>query len=270
MEHDLIEENNINKKKDNIFYSSNHTLFLKDISHDAIPKEDDDEYYKIIEPYVIYNLYLGSFMEKNRGLHELFYALRQANEDDYLDIRIYSHGGSIDEGKQLQNIINEFFQNRTRTILDPLGHSMGALSFCMGHERIVYENSTLMFHDYSHVVGGKGGEIESQVVHNSQSVRDFFYSTVVPHGYMTEEEFERMLDGKDFWMDAVEMCSRNIATHIMISGVKIKSELYLMFIDDKIDYDEMMSGIINNIPKKNKPKKVAKKKVSKKKNVKKD
>lgn len=263
----MIEEfkKNNNNKKENIFNSTYHTLFLKDIAPNAVPKSgttDDEEYFKIVNPYTHYDLYLGTFAEKDRGGHELFYTLRQAGDEDTLDIRIYSHGGSIEEGKQLQNIINEYFPGRTRTILDAAGYSMGAFAFCMGNERIIFENSTLMFHDYSHMVGGKGGEIESQVIHNSQSIRDFIYSTIVPYGYITDDEFKKMLDGKDFWMDAVEICERGIATHIIINGFKICSELYVRYVDENITYEEMTTGIINE---KNKKKKTSKKKTSKKK-----
>jgi len=141
---------------------------------------------------------------------------------------------------------------------------MGALAFCMGNERIVYESSTLMFHDYSHIVGGKGGELESQVLHQSQSVRDFLYSITVPFGFISDEEFEKMLDGKDFWMDALEMCTRGIATHIIINGSKVLSTDYVKFASGDIDYDEMITGKIKPKVKK-KAKKKAKKKVAKKK-----
>lgn len=253
-------------KKENVFSSTYHTLFLKDIAPNAIPKVGDEEYYRIVEPYTLYTLYLGSFAEKDRGLHELFNTLRQCSYNDFLDIRISSYGGSIDEGKQLHNIIKECFFTRTRTILDPVGYSMGALAFCMGNERLIYESSTIMFHDYSHMVGGKGGEIEAQVVHQSQSLRDFLYSVVVPHGFISEEEFDDMIKGVDFWMDAVEMCSRGIATHIVINGYKVPADRYLKYVDETIEYKEMITGIAEEKPKKvNRKRVVKKKKVSKKK-----
>lgn len=245
-------------KKDNIFYSTYHTLFLKDIIPDPTPHGDDGLFH-IHEPYTLYDLYLGTFMEKESKLHELFHELRQSNINDFLDIRIYSYGGSVDEGKQLENIINEYFPNRTRTILDPLGHSMGALTFCMGDERLIYGNSTLMFHDYSHRVDGKGGEIDSQVKHNSQQMRDFSYSIMVPKGFLSSDEFEDMIIGKDFWMDALEMCVRGIATHIMISSIKVLAKHYVLYVDEEITYEEMMTGKLNEKPKKKAKKKKAKK-----------
>ena len=255
------------QKKDNVIVSTHHTLIMKDILPNAIPQEGSDEYFKIVHPYVEYHLNLGSFDEGNRGLHELFHELRQSTTFDDLIIRIHSHGGHVDEGKQLYNIINEYFFKRTTTILDTVGNSMGALAFCMGNERIIYENSTLMFHDYSGGFGGKGGEVESSILHHSQSVRNFFYGVVVPNGFLSEDEFESMLIGKDYWMDSIELCERGIATHIMIANVKVQAQHYLMYINSEINIDEMMSGIIKEkpTPKKKKAKKKAKKKTTKKK-----
>lgn len=254
------------KNKNSAITSTHHSLFIKEILPNAESVGDDLELYRLTPEYNEYTLYLGNFDESNRGLHELLHTLRDASASDELKIIVHSYGGSVDEGKQLYNIINDTFLHKTTTVLDTAGYSMGALAFCMGDERIIYEHSTLMFHDYSGGSIGKGGEIESQVIHTSQSVRNFFYSIVIPNNFLTAEEFEAMLIGQDFWMDSIEMCERGIATHIMVHNNKVLSEHYLRHLDGDISYKEMISGEI--IPKPVKPKKKKNTKKKKKKIIK--
>ncbi len=166
-------------------------------------------------------------MEKERGLHEIFNELWNAKEHDTLELRINSRGGLVNEGSQFYSIINNKFFNKTTTILDSCGYSMGALTFCMGHKRVITTRSDLMFHDYSGGIAGKGGEIKSRFKHSTKHLRDFFKDVILSKQFLTKKEFDDMLIGKDFWMDAKELCKRGIATHVLIDGKEITSKKYL-------------------------------------------
>ena len=247
-----------------IVTSTHHTLFVKPVESEA---KQVGDLYEVTPPYNEYILYVGDFAEETRGSHEILNSLRHSKPGDVLSARIHSWGGSCPEGIQLINLINEKFLSNNVLILDSIAYSMGALLFCSGRERVVYENSSLMFHDYSHMVWGKGGEIESQTLHNAQYLRNFFYSTIVSNGFLTDQEFEEMLIGKDFWMDSVEMCRRGVATDIIVADNKFDANLYIKFVDKEISIEELMSGEINTKPetkKKKSTKKVTKKTPSKK------
>ena len=217
-----------NENKDDKKYNSEyHTMFIDEISEDKELIDTKDNVYKITPAHQRYRIFIDSFMEFERGLHEIFNTLWDADENDVLELRINSWGGLVKEGQNFYNIIKNKFPGRTTTILDSAGYSMGALTFCAGDERIVMEESDLMFHDYSGGAGGKGGEIEARVEHTAKHLRRFFRKIIVDNGFLSEKEFENMIIGQDYWMEADEMCRRGIATHVMVNGKKVKAKKYL-------------------------------------------
>lgn len=186
------------------------------------------------EEAVIFNhrIFIDEFGAEGSELHDIFNNLLNAGPYDTLECRISSRGGYVHELQQFRNIIENTFPERTVTILDPLGYSCGALIFCMGTERIVYEHSEIMFHDYSGGIGGKGGEIEAQAKHTPAFIRKLFNAII--GDFMTPEEIEQMIIGKDFWFDTEEMCKRGICTHVMVKGEVYESNMYLHIINPEL------------------------------------
>lgn len=202
--------------------------------HHSLFKEEVDEKVSVevvsyTPGYVNYVAYIGEFSEMTNGLHKFYNELRQADDEkDHIELRISSHGGFVTEGAQFYNIIREKFEGRCTTYLDAHGYSMGALLFCIGDkERVIYETSSLMFHDFSSGAIGKANEIISSIQFSAKHIRNFFKTVIVTPGYLTEAEFEQMTNGKDFWMDAKELCERKIATHVMVGKEKYTTEEYL-------------------------------------------
>ena len=210
-----------------------HTLFIEDRGERKTPVSTEENTYKIIPKYRVFRVYISSFNEMKKGLHAVFNELRKARSNDVLEFRINSGGGYVKEGQQFFNVMLEKFSGRTTAYLDNVGYSMGALLFCMAEKRVIYPYSDLMFHDYAHGVMGKGGNVKSQVKHSSRTMKQFFHDIVVRQKFLTETEFKEMLLGKDFWMNAKEMCRRGIATHVVIDGETIKAKEFLKLLKRK-------------------------------------
>ncbi|NPA60379.1 MAG: hypothetical protein GXO30_07985, partial [Epsilonproteobacteria bacterium] len=206
---------------------------IKQIPERKIILNREENIVKILPKHKIYVIYIERFKELKRGLHSVLNELRSASKDDKLEIRINSGGGIINEGGQFFNIINEVFYNKTTAYLDNHGYSMGAVLFCMAKKRVIYPYSDLMFHNYASAFSGKGGEILSKVAHRDKLVKKFFHAIIVKNGFLNEDEFEQMLIGQDFWMDAKELCQRKIATHVVYKGKTIKAKKYLKLLDKK-------------------------------------
>ena len=177
--------------------------------------------------YKRYRLYVGAFHSDIKSLHALFYQLREASSKDTLELVISSNGGDIVEGQQFFNLIKEKFYERTTAYLDNHGYSMGATLFCMAEKRVIYPYSELMFHNYSSWARGKGGDMKTKMEHTDKHLTKFRHDMVVKQGFLTQEEFEQLLIGKDFWMDSQELCRRGIATHVMVNGEEIEADEYL-------------------------------------------
>jgi len=207
--------------------SEQHTLYTETINEKKIAVDKEKNIYEIVPKHKKYRLFIGRFFELKKGLHAVFNELLTAEKNDQLEFRINSRGGFVIEGQQFYNIMQEKFPNRVTAYLDNIGYSMGALLFCMANKRVIYPYSDFMFHNYSGGAAGKGGEIKARIKHFSKALEKFFYNLIVEQGFLTKKEFEQMLVGQDYWMDAKQMCKRGIATHVIIEGKEISAKAYL-------------------------------------------
>ena len=204
-----------------------HTLFSEVVEEKRVVINKEKSIYEIRPKHKKYRFFIDRFLEKKKGLHAVFDELKNAKEHDYLELIINSSGGFVNEGMQFFNIIEEKFYNRTIAYLDNHGYSMGALLFCMANKRVVYPYSDLMFHNYSAGAIGKGGEIKSRVRHIDRLLKEFFYDIIVEQGFLSKDEYENMLIGQDYWMNAKELCKRGIATHVIYKGKELSAKEFL-------------------------------------------
>jgi ATP-dependent protease ClpP protease subunit len=230
-----------------------HTLFITKEEHrlEEFQTEYNGEVLTAIKESVPehkkYTLYIEQFGHNKNQLHRIMHELRQADENDILELRIDSPGGYVTEGIMIYNTMREIFNGRTITYLDSAGYSMGAIIFSLGDERVAYDDSSLMYHNYSTGYMGKGGEIKSYIDFEDKHFTEFFINKVVNKGFMTEEEYNRMKDGHDFWLDSMELARRGIATHVIVDGYRLDAEAYIKFKEQSDNIATWASKTISDI-----------------------
>ena len=221
--------------KDTEFHSQFHSVFIEEVPASKMPIEDEEgivpDVYYDVAPYTVHRFYVGDFAEDGTGLHSILNKFEMSSPNDILEFHIDSNGGSVNEGKLFFNLINKFHEENVAAILNT-GYSMGALLFCMPKTRIIHEFSDLMFHDYSTFMYGKAGDLDSNHVHSMKHMRNFFRTFTIDKGFLSSEEFELMLVGKEFWFDAEEMCKRGIATAVQVQGKVITAKEYLESLEE--------------------------------------
>jgi ATP-dependent protease ClpP protease subunit len=168
-------------------------------------------------------IYLSAFDENEVILAKILYEIRELKEEDRLRLIINSPGGYVKEGRSLINTIKSSGVEVITELLSD-ADSMAAVTFCIGDKRIVYENSSIMFHTFSTGYWGKGGDMKDYIDHTSQNLIEFFRSVIIG---LTDKEIERMVEGKEWWFTTKEMCERGIATHVNINGVNVPAKDYL-------------------------------------------
>ena len=221
-----------------------HTLFIEeeDPVYESIKVEIDGQPFLLEDnPLMInkeaipkhkrYTLFVEAFGHEKTQLHRVIYELRKAEENDIFEVRIDSPGGYIKEGLTIYNLMKEKFTGRSVTYLDSTAYSMGALLFSMGDQRVAYEYSSLMYHNYSSGAFGKGDNLKTYIEHEEKNTHHFFENIIVKQGFLSQQEFDEMLIGRDFWFDCYEMAQRGICTHVMIEGFMIPSDEYIEFKD---------------------------------------
>jgi len=215
--------------RNEVIESDLHTLFIKEMPDEMIPLYDEngnvlEGLWQKLSSFTSYSLFLGEFLdETNHGFNKILNELQNRKEGDELKLHISSNGGYVHEGMVLFNIVSSLFPNAT-TYLN-YGYSMGALVFLFGKERVIYENSSLMIHNWSGGFYGKSYDIEAQLEHVKKKNWKFFSKIINP--YLTKKEIKNIKKGGDEWFDARKMLKRGIATSIMIDGEVLTAKEYL-------------------------------------------
>lgn len=178
---------------------------------------------KVAAPHTLFNtstdntrhfrLFLDDMIHEGAVIHGILNSLHDAGDNDTLEVRINSGGGFVKYGQQLINVINGKFDERCITLIESDACSMAALIFMAGDRRVVYEHSILMVHDLSMYLVGKASESKKQLDAETYVFKNKFRSLF--SDTLTEEEIESIFEGRDQWFNAVEMCERGMATHVL-------------------------------------------------------
>ena len=70
----------------------------------------------------------------------------------------------------------------------------------------ISEHSMFMFHNYSGMILGKGGEMYDNILHERKWSEKLF--TSIYKDFLTKAEVESILENKDIWMDSSEVLKR--------------------------------------------------------------
>jgi len=191
----------------------NHVWFMEEI-----PK------YKVQIPVVrSATIYLSTFTESKPNIAQLINDLSQLNSDDKINMIFNSPGGLVSEGRAIINTVLRTGAD-IQTELVSQAASMAALMFCIGSKRVIYENSSIMFHNFSGGTSGKGQEMLDHLNHTIENITLFFKSYIIG---LSKKELNKMFNGREYWFGAEEMCRRGIATHVNIDGIMVPAKQYL-------------------------------------------
>lgn len=178
--------------------------------------KDQDEYeYNAEQPEYIYyeqriiekvhHYYLFGQIGEPRNYVGMVHHLLHASPDEKFFIHLNTHGGILETGVAIVNAILAT-KGHVVACLEAQAFSMGAIIFLAAHEWVVYDNTQLMFHNYSGETWGKGNEIVAHITAQEKWHREITKSIYIP--FLSEEEYEKVLEGADLWFHPTEIRKR--------------------------------------------------------------
>lgn len=152
-----------------------------------------------------YKVYIRDDIDSADHFADLIELLHTAGEEDVFNLYFSTNGGMLDATQELLAAMSV-----TQALI--VGHltnkaiSAGSIIFLNCHEWQVYASSHMMIHQMSYSTGGGNQNVKGQVDFysrmNENLVRDNYT------GFLTEEEIQSVLHGKDVYLDAVEVAQR--------------------------------------------------------------
>lgn len=153
----------------------------------------------------IFNIYLFGEIECAEQFISAIEVLQAAGENDVVYIHLSTNGGSLDA---TDTFIAEMRDCEARIIVKASGgvHSAGSVILLNADEFMLSENFNCLIHNGSVGVGGKTSDFKAQTKHTLEYMDKVMRRTYA--GFLTEQEIEELINGKDFWLDAEEFGRR--------------------------------------------------------------
>ena len=132
-------------------------------------------------------------------------AIQTATENDIIHIYINSPGGNLFTTTEL---LSAMLQSKAHIITEITGEacSAGMLLFLAGHEFMVSDDASAMCHGASYGAYGTQGQVHDNVMHSTKHLTKLAYKYY--KGFLETDEIERLLEGKEYWMEAEEIIER--------------------------------------------------------------
>lgn len=137
-----------------------------------------------------------------------FQMLASAGERDLIHFDIVTPGGSMDTAHMLCRAIHRTAAH-TVAYIGPTCASAGTAIALACDEWEIDEMSSFMIHTGSYGYVGMAPHVKANVEHNDKMMDRFVRSTYA--GFLTEEEIERVLDGREMYFEGEELAKRLIA-----------------------------------------------------------
>lgn len=153
----------------------------------------------------LHTFYLSGTIEDPSEYIAWFEIMRNAGEHDVIQIHINSPGGDLFTAIQFLRAIAD---TQAHVICSVEGACMSAATmiFLTADSFEVSEHSMFMFHNYSSMTFGKGGEMYDNIIHERKWSEHLLRR--IYDGFLHESEISSLLQNKDIWMDGEEVLKR--------------------------------------------------------------
>ena len=153
----------------------------------------------------VHEFYLCGEIGDAEDYTEWFNKIRHTGQNDMIKIYINSPGGNLFTAIQFMSVMRDCKAN-IMAVAEGMCGSAATIIFLMANQYEIAPNSMFLFHNYSAMVGGKGGEMFDQIKHerawNEKLLNDVYTD------FLTEKEIKAILENKDIWMSGLDVSER--------------------------------------------------------------
>lgn len=165
----------------------------------------DDVYIESQPLAFVHKVWLNRDIGDPRDHEPLLSLLGNASENDTFHFYINTCGGRKDT---MVELLSAMGQTRAHLVGEITSNCMsaGTFIFLSCHEFIVNPHTEFMAHDALYGSGGKRSDVANVVDFNNKLLPSMIRDTY--EGFFTEDEIERILDGKEYYLEAHEVAER--------------------------------------------------------------
>jgi ATP-dependent protease ClpP protease subunit len=153
----------------------------------------------------IFNIYLFGLIEDASQFIQAIEVLNAAGENDTVNIHLSTPGGSLDA---TDTFVSAMRNSAGSVAVHASGgvHSAGTIILLNSSEFYLSENFNCLIHNGSAGTGGKFSDFKTQNKHTERYMDTVLRRTYA--GFLSPDEINALIDGKDFWFNAQEFVTR--------------------------------------------------------------
>lgn len=152
-----------------------------------------------------YTIFLDEIFEESAYERDVISILNNATTGDKVTFMINSDGGCLSSALPICIAIRESKAEVTGMLLSE-AHSAASMVFLATDNQIVSNHCSMLVHSASYGAVGKQQDILDHVTHTQERLNkifnDFYY------GFLSEEEIEQVLSGKELYLDCDSIAER--------------------------------------------------------------
>lgn len=167
--------------------------------------EDCIKSYRQTIPVNFYHYYINDDIGHPDRYIQMINTLKTVEEHDTVFIYLNTPGGRVDTAVQIIGAMKQC-KGTVVTSLEGEVCSAGTMIFLSGTKFYVNPYCSFMIHNYSAGFFGKGNELSSQIKYREKYFKQLMFN--IYDKFLTEEEIEAVIEGKDFWFSSNEVIER--------------------------------------------------------------
>lgn len=168
-------------------------------------KSEWDMYVPIISEGNNHTVYLTDPITEPSYYNRLTHKLYSANDYDTFTFVINNGGGILDSAFMVTDAIKASKAKEVCHIVGTVA-SAATIIVMVCDELVTTSNVSFMIHNYSAGMQGKGHEMKARQKFIDAELERAFTEFYL--GFLTKDEIQDVIDGKDFWMNAKEVEDR--------------------------------------------------------------
>lgn len=164
-----------------------------------------DNVVPIVEKDGVIEAFITEEIQEPCIYNELYHRLNTAGSEDTVILHLNTPGGMIDSAFMIIDAIKNS-KARVECRLSGTVASAGTIIALACDTVNVADHTAFMIHNYSAGLHGKGHEMKARQSFMDSQLNSAFKEFY--HGFLTEDEMEDVIDGKDMWLSKDEVVER--------------------------------------------------------------
>lgn len=152
-----------------------------------------------------YRIEIDSGIEDVSQFSTAIHVLDIANEDDEVEIHLQSPGGNVDACGAFLHALKKC-QAPVHMVASGGCHSAATHILLMADSFELADNFNSLIHNGSCGAVGNINEYHAKSDFDKEFIRKHYQQ--IYEGFLSEKEFDDMMDGKNIWLDAKQWCDR--------------------------------------------------------------